>query len=125
MEHLHDLKKFVSEAHRVLKPGGVFVFDTINRSWLSWIFAIQVMQRGFGTPPPGTHDHRMFITVEEAVKLFQENGFNPLVDSWSGMGPVGIASYMNIVILRIMHAIRWGETNDMSISYLGVAIKKK
>ncbi len=31
MEHLHDLRQWAREVHRVLKPGGVLVFDTINR----------------------------------------------------------------------------------------------
>jgi ubiquinone/menaquinone biosynthesis C-methylase UbiE len=32
LEHLGDLRRVLSEVHRVLQPGGIFVFDTINRT---------------------------------------------------------------------------------------------
>ena len=37
LEHLHDLTTALAEVNRVLKPGGVYVFDTINRTWFSYI----------------------------------------------------------------------------------------
>lgn len=35
LEHLYDLPAAVSQAWRVLKPGGVLAFDTINRTFAS------------------------------------------------------------------------------------------
>jgi len=33
LEHTEDLQRLLQEVQRVLKPGGVFAFHTINRSW--------------------------------------------------------------------------------------------
>src|SRR5436190_15804398 len=32
LEHVSDVDKVIAEIQRILKPGGVFVFDTINRT---------------------------------------------------------------------------------------------
>ena len=39
IEHLLDLPQFAREVARVMRPGALFVFDTINRSWTSWLTA--------------------------------------------------------------------------------------
>ena len=44
-EHVHDLPRAVSECARVLKRGGVLAFDTVNRTWLSLVGAIWIVQR--------------------------------------------------------------------------------
>jgi len=75
LEHLHDLKSAVAEVYRVLKPGGVFVLDTINRTFLSWVALILLSERLTGFVPPGTHDWRMFITPDELHTLLSHAGF--------------------------------------------------
>ena len=44
LEHVADYKKVVSEVHRILKPGGLFFFDTINRTFSSQIVMIGLME---------------------------------------------------------------------------------
>jgi ubiquinone biosynthesis O-methyltransferase len=42
LEHVDDLDKSVSEVGRVLRPGGVFFYETVNRTWLSKLVLIKI-----------------------------------------------------------------------------------
>ena len=41
LEHVCSLPKVIAEIHRVLKPGGLFCYDTLNRTLLSKLIAIK------------------------------------------------------------------------------------
>ncbi len=60
LEHLNDLRTTFSEIHRVLRPGGIFVFDTINRTLFSWVAIIRLAQDWFGYVPEAAHTWRLF-----------------------------------------------------------------
>src|SRR5258708_18405479 len=40
LEHLQEIEAGIGEMARVLKPGGIFFYDTLNRPWLTWLGAI-------------------------------------------------------------------------------------
>ena len=63
LEHLYDLPAAIEQVWRCLQPGGVLVFDTINRTYASYVLAIALAQEGLGVVPPRTHDWRLFIKV--------------------------------------------------------------
>ena len=44
LEHVRDLPQVISEVSRVLKPGGIFCYDTINRTLRSKLVAIKIAQ---------------------------------------------------------------------------------
>ena len=125
VEHLDDLGKWADEVVRVLKPSGIIVFDTINRSWLSWALAIQLLQELLGTPPRGTHDHRMFITPAEFRKLLELRGMS--LGPFVGMGPVGLRPWREVLSalkhLNVIGAFKFGQVSDLSLSYFGYAVK--
>jgi 2-polyprenyl-3-methyl-5-hydroxy-6-metoxy-1,4-benzoquinol methylase len=60
LEHLDDLHAALGEIYRVLKPGGVFVFDTINRTRWSWFSTILVAQKWLRILPKDAHDWRLY-----------------------------------------------------------------
>ncbi len=79
LEHIHDWKQVIAEAGRVIKPGGLFFFDTINRTQQSkaqFIFGLQEFPLT-RLMPPHTHIWEMFITPEELASTLRENGFVP------------------------------------------------
>ncbi len=46
----------VSEVRRVLRPGGLFLFDTINRTPLATFVIVTIGEGMIGLLPRGTHD---------------------------------------------------------------------
>ena len=63
LEHVQDLPKVISEISRVLKPGGVFIYDTLNRTFISKLVAIKIWQewKRWAFMPPNVHVWEMFI----------------------------------------------------------------
>ena len=55
LEHVPDMRAVVREAARVLAPGGLFLYDTINRTWLTLLFHIGVLQEWRRLVPAHTH----------------------------------------------------------------------
>ncbi|MDJ0993294.1 MAG: bifunctional 2-polyprenyl-6-hydroxyphenol methylase/3-demethylubiquinol 3-O-methyltransferase UbiG [Dinoroseobacter sp.] len=88
LEHVQDLSQVMSEVWRVLKPGGVFLFDTINRNPVARLAVITVAEDVLGLLPKGTHDPEMFIKPSELKAELSEAGFQ--IGPLTGLGPRGI-----------------------------------
>ena len=69
LEHVDDLDRVLAETSRVLKPGGVYMYDTINRTRRSKLVMIKLMQewRSTALMEPNLHDWDMFIKPDELV----------------------------------------------------------
>lgn len=75
LEHVRDLPKVISEVGRVLKPEGLFFFDTYNRTLISKLAVIKVSQewKRWAFLPPAIHQWRMFIKPGELKALLRLN----------------------------------------------------
>ncbi|QBD80641.1 3-demethylubiquinone-9 3-O-methyltransferase [Ktedonosporobacter rubrisoli] len=73
LEHVSDLPKTIWEIARVLAPGGIFIFDTINRTWLARLILIWIGERFFQRWGlwPGLHDYHSFIKPRELRALIR------------------------------------------------------
>ena len=67
LEHVSDLQQVLNEVERVLTPGGIFLFDTINRNPLARLATITIAEDVLRLLPKGTHDPQMFIKPAELV----------------------------------------------------------
>jgi 2-polyprenyl-6-hydroxyphenyl methylase/3-demethylubiquinone-9 3-methyltransferase len=88
LEHVKDLKQVVSELARVLRPGGVLLFDTINRNWLARAVVIHLAEDVLRITPKGTHDPKLFIKPSELSALLEVAGFEQL--TLAGLGPLAL-----------------------------------
>jgi 2-polyprenyl-6-hydroxyphenyl methylase/3-demethylubiquinone-9 3-methyltransferase len=86
VEHVSDkLDIFLVEMARVLRPGGIFLFDTINRTFISQLVAIWILQDILQIVPRRTHVWRMFVTPAELSNALRRAGIE--VRNCVGLSP--------------------------------------
>ena len=78
----------LAEVFRTLRPGGMFLFDTINRNPLARLATITIAEDVLRLLPQGTHDPAMFIKPAELRRAMQGAGLVP--GATTGLGPRGI-----------------------------------
>jgi 2-polyprenyl-6-hydroxyphenyl methylase/3-demethylubiquinone-9 3-methyltransferase len=79
LEHVHDVNAVVDESARVLKTGGMYLYDTINRTWFSKFFLILLFQKWAWSRivPSNLHDGSKFIKPKELLRLLRRHGLEP------------------------------------------------
>ena len=91
LEHVRDLKATIEEIARVLAPGGVFVFDTINRTLMARAILIWYGENfPSGGLKPGIHNYHAFIKPVELQNLISANGLQ--VQELKGFMPRGFVN---------------------------------
>ena len=133
LEHVSDLDRVISETARVLKPGGLYLFDTINRTLRSKLLAIKVMQEWPLTrlTDVAIHDWDMFIAPAELAGILKRHGLAP--DQMTGLGsrarplPV-LRSFASARRGRITYGefsrrLDVGQVSSTAVSYMGFATK--
>jgi 2-polyprenyl-6-hydroxyphenyl methylase/3-demethylubiquinone-9 3-methyltransferase len=73
IEHVTDPATFVGELTARLKPDGLLILSTPNRTAASKLFLIEAAER-LGQVPRGTHDWDKFLTPEEVTALLTGAG---------------------------------------------------
>lgn len=81
IEHLLDVRGFLSEVHRVLTPGGVFFLTTPFHGWIKNLLLITL---NFDTHFIPTGEHIRFFSRRSLQACLAEAGFN--VEQFGGIG---------------------------------------
>lgn len=135
LEHVKDLPKVISEISRVLKVGGILIYDTFNRTCFSKISTIKILQewKRWAIMPPDLHVWEMFIKPDEIKNLLSENNL-----SWKdhcGLKPdvsyIKMLRYLReraagrLTYEEFGQKFRMVETKSTMIMYMGYAIKNR
>ena len=112
LEHVADLSQVLAQVARVLRPGGMFLFDTINRNLVARLATITIAEDLLRLLPRGTHDPTMFIKPAELRRAMQNAGLVP--GPITGLGPRGLNKRLDIT---------FGALPTTAILYMGIARK--
>ncbi|MEL6838989.1 MAG: bifunctional 2-polyprenyl-6-hydroxyphenol methylase/3-demethylubiquinol 3-O-methyltransferase UbiG [Pseudomonadota bacterium] len=99
LEHVSDLTQVIAEIARVLRPGGLLLFDTINRNPIARFVTITMAEDVLRILPKGTHDPAMFIKPAELRRELERAGLAP--GKTVGLGPRGINRRGDFVFGRL------------------------
>jgi 2-polyprenyl-6-hydroxyphenyl methylase/3-demethylubiquinone-9 3-methyltransferase len=123
----------ISEVARALEPGGLFLFDTINRTLKSRLLAVKAVQQWRLTrlTDVAVHDWDMFITPAELTAVLRRHGLAP--GEVTGLGPRAhpltvLRSYASARLGRITYGelsrrLDAGRVTSTAMSYMGFATK--
>lgn len=74
LEHVADTDAFLGEAAARVKPGGVLVLSTLNRTLPSLLLGVVVAEHVLGLAPKGTHHWHKFRTPAEVMRQLEAHG---------------------------------------------------
>jgi len=133
LEHVSSLDRVINETARALKPGGLYLFDTVNRTITSKLIAIKAMQDWGPTRifDAKVHDWEMFIKPTELADSLARQGL--VVGEMVGLGPRApiptvLLNFVRTRAGRITYGelsrrLDAGQVRGMAISYMGSATK--
>jgi len=135
LEHLADPGLVIGETARALRPGGLYLFDTINRTRRSRLVAIRAAQQWPLTrlTDVALHDWDMFLKPAELTALLERHGLVP--GELAGLG----ARARPLAVLRALVAARRGRISygefsrrldvgrvrGTAVSYMGYATRER
>jgi 2-polyprenyl-6-hydroxyphenyl methylase/3-demethylubiquinone-9 3-methyltransferase len=103
VEHVGNVDLFVRRAAEMVKPGGLMVAATINRTIKSFALAIVAAEYVLGWLPRGTHAWDKFVTPEELDRAFARAGLLPTNSTG---------------VIYNLFADAWQLSDDMDVNYM-------
>lgn len=125
LEHVADLRQTLQEIQRVLKPGGTFCFDTVNRTRKSKVVMIWLLEDLLNEIPRGIHDWHKFIQPEELIADLRSLDFHQIDITGFNLFGSTLWEYLQ----SYWNYRRTGQFNvrlnaDTSVMYIGKALKR-
>ncbi|MCL1463547.1 bifunctional 2-polyprenyl-6-hydroxyphenol methylase/3-demethylubiquinol 3-O-methyltransferase UbiG [Argonema galeatum] len=125
LEHIADLNKVISEINRILKPNGLFFFDTINRNFKSKFVMIWLMENILREIKQGVHDWRKFIKPEELTDLMEERSFTDIdIKGFDMFGEALKLNWASYKEFKSTGVVKVRINDDTSVMYIGKAVKQ-
>ncbi len=111
VEHVADPLTYLTACQQLLKPGGLMICSTLNRSAKSFMMAIVGAEWVMRWLPKGTHDWAKFITPDELYNLIRRAGLDPVDRKGMVFNPLGWS---------------WALSDrDLSCNYVTASVKRE
>jgi len=109
VEHVADLPLFIAETARMVKPGGLMVLSTINRTPKAWLLAIMGAEYVLRWLPRGTHSYEKLVKPKELAGALAEAGLEMSAEAGVVYDPL---------------RDRWQTSSDMDVNYMIAAVRE-
>ncbi len=109
VEHVADVSLFLESVTQLVKPGGLLIMSTLNRTMKAYAMAILGAEYVLRWLPRGTHDWKKFLKPHELVQPLQRQGLKLV--QMQGL---------------VMNPLRWEwelSLRDLDVNYM-VVMKK-
>ena len=110
VEHVVDVEAFVATCASMVKPGGLMIAATLNRTLKSFALAIVGAEYVLRWLPRGTHQWDKFVTPTELETAFERAGLQVIGERGVIYNPF---------------ADRWQLSSDMDVNYMLVAERQE
>jgi 2-polyprenyl-6-hydroxyphenyl methylase / 3-demethylubiquinone-9 3-methyltransferase len=108
VEHVADLSAFVMACAEMVRPAGLMIVATLNRTLKSFALAIVGAEYVLGWLPRGTHHWDKFITPNELEIALAQHGLE-LIDETG--------------VVYDLFSDRWQRSSSMDVNYMVAAQK--
>jgi 2-polyprenyl-6-hydroxyphenyl methylase/3-demethylubiquinone-9 3-methyltransferase len=108
VEHVADVPAFVATVGSLVRPGGLVVASTINRTLKAFALAIVGAEYVLRWLPPGTHSYDRLVTPDELAAALSAAGLEPFDETG---------------VMYVPIADRFRLTSDMDVNYMMAAAK--
>jgi 2-polyprenyl-6-hydroxyphenyl methylase/3-demethylubiquinone-9 3-methyltransferase len=109
VEHVINVNDFVATCAAMVKPGGLMIAATLNRTMKSFALAIVGAEYILRWLPRGTHQWDKFVTPEELERALV-------------VGGLGVTAERGVIYNLL--ADRWQLSDDMDVNYMMVAARE-
>jgi 2-polyprenyl-6-hydroxyphenyl methylase/3-demethylubiquinone-9 3-methyltransferase len=109
IEHVADVDSFIKASSSLVKPNGIMIVATLNRTLKSYALAIVGAEYILKWLPRGTHNWEKFLRPSEIASPLERSGmqlqkiqgvsYNPLHDSWKLSDDIAV-NYMMVAVKK-------------------------
>lgn len=139
LEHVDEPADVIAEMARVLKPGGLLLYDTVNRTLRSWFAVIKLMQDWPSTTifdagvPVQAHVWDKFLKPAEVAALLRRHNLEPREQRGIATSRNPLACWLGLrqrakgllTFQELGKKLDFRESDDLSVSYMGFAVKAR